>query len=152
MKIAIGTDHAAYDVKNEVVAFLKSKGHEVTDCSEPDGTRVDYPDIAERVAHLVLKKEADHGVLLCGTGIGVSISANKVPGIRAALCHDAYTASMARQHNDAHIVCAGARVTGPEVIKQIVDVFLTTAFLGGYHGCRVEKIMALEKPTAASAA
>lgn len=144
MKIAIGTDHAAYDVKNEVVAFIKSKGHEVTDCSEPDGTRVDYPDIAERVARRVLSKEVDYGVLLCGTGIGVSIAANKVSGIRAALCHDAFTASMARQHNDAHIVCAGARVTGPEVIKQIVDIFLSTPFLGSYHGCRVEKIMALE--------
>lgn len=150
MKIAIGTDHAAYEVKNELVAFLKQKGHDVTDCSEPDGTRVDYPDIAERVAHRVLAKEVEYGVLLCGTGIGVSIAANKVPGIRAALCHDAYTAAMARLHNDAHVVCAGARVVGPEVIKQIVEVFLTTAFEGGRHGCRVEKIMALENPSKTS--
>lgn len=144
MRLAIGCDHAAYEVKNEVIAYLKSKGHEILDVSEADGTRVDYPDIAGLAAAKVLSKEVDFGILFCGTGIGISIAANKVPGIRAALCHDAYTAAMARAHNDAQIVCAGARVTGPEVIKQLVDVFLTTSFEGGRHGCRVEKIMALE--------
>jgi ribose 5-phosphate isomerase B len=146
MRLAIGCDHAAYEVKNEVIAYLKSKGHELVDVSEADGTRVDYPDIAGAAAAKVLSNEVEFGILFCGTGIGISIAANKVPGIRAALCHDAYTASMARAHNNAQIVCAGARVTGAEVIKQIVEVFLTTSFEGGRHGCRVDKIMALEAP------
>ena len=145
-KIAIGSDHAAYDLKVEIVTFLKKHpGWEVVDVGPFDRERVDYPDYAEKVCALINSKEADCGILFCGTGIGISISANKINGIRAALCHDHFTAKMSRMHNDANVVCCGARVTGPEVIAEIVETFLLTPFEGGRHAGRVAKIMALEK-------
>lgn len=142
-KIAIGSDHAAYEMKAEMLKFLQSKGHSVVDCGTFSNDRVDYPDYAAVVCGMVNKKEVDYGVLFCGTGIGISISANKIQGIRAALCHDHYTAQMAREHNDANVICAGARVTGSEVVKDMLEVFLATPFAGQHHTARVEKIMAL---------
>jgi ribose 5-phosphate isomerase B len=144
MKVVIGTDHASYEVKNSLATLLREKGYEVVDVSEADGTSVDYPDVAARVCHTVLSSEGSRGILLCGTGIGQSIAANKINGIRAALCHDHFTATMCRQHNDANVLCAGSRVTGPEVIFQMANVFLTTEFEGGRHERRVNKIMSLQ--------
>ena len=145
-KVAIGSDHAAVSVKAEVVAMLTAElGYDVVDVGTDSAEKkVDYPDVAIGVCKLVQAKEVTCGILFCGTGIGVSLAANKMNGIRAALCHDHFTATMARQHNDANVLCAGARVVGPEVIKQMVQVFLATPFEGGRHEARVGKVMALE--------
>jgi ribose 5-phosphate isomerase B len=148
-KIAIGCDHAAFDAKTDIIAVLKKNPLvEVVDCGPFDKERVDYPDYAQKVCSLINAKEVECGILFCGTGIGISIAANKISGIRAALCHDHFTAKMARMHNDANVVCCGARVLGPEVIAEIVETFLATPFEGGRHADRVGKIMALEKASA----
>lgn len=143
MQIAIGSDHAGVYLKKQIVAFLVSEGHQVVDCGTENEEPVDYPDVAEKVALEVLERKIP-GVLVCGTGIGVSIAANKIPGIRAALCHDLFTAQLARQHNDANIVAIGARITGYGLAEAIVQAFMQTSFLAGRHQGRVEKIMALE--------
>jgi ribose 5-phosphate isomerase B len=145
MKYYIGSDHAGFAVKGLVVEMLKRRGHEVEDLGTHSADRVDYPDYAEKVARAVVADAGSRGVLICGTGIGMSIAANKVDGIRAAHCNDWYTAKMARAHNDANILCFGERVSGPGVIESMVEVFDETPFEGGRHEGRVEKIMALEK-------
>ena len=146
-KVAIGCDHAAVALKNEVVAHLKSLGiPTVIDVGAHTADSVDYPDYAATLCGLVARKEVEVGFLFCGSGIGISIAANKCDGIRAALCHDYYTALMAREHNDANVMCAGARVTGSEVVKQMCEVFLSTAFLNsGNHPRRVEKLDDMSK-------
>ncbi|MEA1961404.1 MAG: ribose 5-phosphate isomerase B [Bacillota bacterium] len=144
MQIAMGCDHAGVEIKKEIVQLLQNEGHVVIDCGTDTSESVDYPDIAEKVAAQVMDKQIK-GIIICGTGIGISIAANKVSGIRAALCNDVYTASLARQHNDANIVAVGARVTGPGLIQAIIQTFLETKFEGGRHQRRVDKIMALEK-------
>lgn len=144
MRVAIGSDHAGVFLKKQLVAFLFAEGHQVTDCGTFNEEPVDYPDVAEKVALEVIAQNIP-GILVCGTGIGVSIAANKIPGIRAALCHDLFTAQLARQHNDANIVAIGARITGYGLAEAIVKTFLETEFLAGRHQGRVEKIMALEK-------
>lgn len=147
--VAIGCDHAAVSVKQELAQFLTTLGCHVTDVgTNSSDVRVDYPDIAEEVCNCVLTGKSKFGFLLCGTGIGVSLAANKIDGIRAALCHDHYTAKMARAHNDANVMCAGARVTGPEVIKEMAGVFLTTTHEGGRHADRVAKVMLLQRKAA----
>jgi ribose 5-phosphate isomerase B len=144
-KVAIGCDHAAVDLKNEIASHMRSKGIHVEDLGVHTKDRVDYPDIAVAVCKLIQSKEVEAGVLLCGTGIGMSLAANKCRGIRAAVCHDYYTASMCREHNDANVLCAGARVTGVDVVKQMVDKFVSTPFENaGRHPHRVQKINALE--------
>ncbi|BDY13956.1 ribose 5-phosphate isomerase B [Hydrogenimonas cancrithermarum] len=145
MKYYIGSDHAGFAVKGLVVEMLKERGHEVVDLGPESDARVDYPDYAEKVARAVVEDAGTHGILICGTGIGMSIAANKVDGIRAAHCHDYYTAQMARAHNDANILCFGERVSGPGVIESMIDAFTATEFEGGRHAGRVEKIMALQK-------
>ncbi len=145
MKYYVGSDHAGYAVKDLVVEMLLSRGYEVEDLGTHSPDRVDYPDYAEKVARAVVADPGSRGVLICGTGIGMSIAANKIHGIRAAHCNDWYTAKMARAHNDANILCFGERVSGPGVIESMIDVFTTTEFEGGRHVGRVEKIMALEK-------
>lgn len=145
MKYYVGSDHAGYAVKGLVVQMLVSRGYEVEDLGTYSSERVDYPDYAEKVARAVVADPSSRGVLICGTGIGMSIAANKIDGIRAAHCNDWYTAKMARAHNDANILCFGERVSGPGVIESMIDVFTTTEFEGGRHAGRVEKIMALEK-------
>jgi ribose 5-phosphate isomerase B len=145
MKYYIGSDHAGFAVKNLVVEMLKARGHEVVDLGPESDARVDYPDYAEKVARAVVEDAGAHGILICGTGIGMSVAANKIDGIRAAHCHDYYTAQMARAHNDANILCFGERVSGPGVIESMIDAFTTTKFEGGRHAGRVEKIMALQK-------
>lgn len=144
MKFYIGTDHAGIDLKNAAVEMLRSKGHEVEDLGPYSKDRVDYPDYAVKVCEHVLGDAASQGVLICGTGLGMSMSANRFHGIRAALCHDAYTAQMARAHNDANVLCFGERVVGEGVAESIVDAWLTSSFEGGRHCGRVDKIEAIE--------
>ena len=145
MKIAIGNDHAAVDLKFHVAKYLESKGYEVIDLGIKTPERCDYPVFGQRVGQAVVNGEADYGVLICGTGIGISIAANKVHGVRCALCSETVSASLCRQHNDANIVAMGARTIGPVMAEEIVRTFLTTDFEGGRHSRRVEKIMKLDR-------
>jgi ribose 5-phosphate isomerase B len=145
LKIALGSDHGGFLLKNEIKSHLESKGYEVEDfgCCTPDS--VDYPDIGQAVGEAVAAGKFEKGILCCGTGIGISISANKVPGVRAALCGDCFSAKASREHNDANILALGERVTGVELAKMIVDIWLESEFLGGRHGRRVEKIKKIEE-------
>ena len=142
--IAIGSDHAGYALKCEMIKLLEEKGGEFIDCG-CNGESVDYPDIAEKTCEKVTSGEADKAILICGTGVGISISANKIKGIRAALCGDWYSAKYTRLHNDANVLCMGGRVIGAGLAAEIVDVFLDTEFEGGRHARRVEKIMQQEE-------
>lgn len=144
MKFYIATDHAGVDLKDYTVKILKEKGHEVIDLGPYDKNRVDYPDFAIKVAKSVLSDEDSQGILICGSGIGMSMTANRFRGIRAALCHDAYTAKVAREHNDANILCFGERIIGQGVAESIVDSWLNSSFQGGRHSGRVEKIEAIK--------
>jgi len=145
MKYYVASDHAGFAVKGLVIELLEARGHDVVDMGPDSADRVDYPDFAEKVARAVARERESHGILICGTGIGMSIAANKIDGIRAAHCHDYYTAQMARAHNDANILCFGERVSGPGVIESMIDAFVSTPFEGGRHEGRVAKIMALEE-------
>lgn len=140
MKIAIGNDHSAVEFKNELVKFLESEGYEVINCGTDTKDSVDYPVYSKSVSEAVLSKKADLGVLICGTGIGISIAANKIPGIRAALVTNEYCARLTRQHNDANIVAFGARVIGIDLAKSCLKVFLETEFEGGRHQRRINMI------------
>ena len=140
MKYFIGTDHAGFEVKPFVIEYLQKKGIEVEDLGCYSNESVDYPDYAHRVAKAVLENPGSMGILICGSGIGMSLAANKHKGIRAALCHDYYTAQMARRHNNANILCFGARIVGKGVIESILEAWLTNEFEGGRHQRRVEKI------------
>jgi len=140
MKYYIGTDHAGYEVKDFVIDYLQKKGIEVEDLGTYSKESVDYPDYAHKVANAVLNDKGSMGILICGSGIGMSLAANKHKGIRAALCHDHYTASMARRHNDANILCFGARIVGLGEIESILEGWLNSEFEGGRHKRRVEKI------------
>jgi len=140
MKFYIGTDHAGLDLKNYTKELLEARGHEVVDLGPYNKDRVDYPDYAKKVSASVLGDEGAQGVLICGTGIGMSLTANKFKGIRAALCTDAYTARMAREHNDANVLCFGERVVGYGVAESIIDSWLASSFEGGRHAGRVAKI------------
>jgi len=140
MRIVIASDHAGVDLKQQLVALVSEAGHEIRDLGPTDSTSVDYPDFAHAVAKAVVGGEAERGILICGTGIGMSLAANRHSRIRAALCHDAFTAELARRHNDANVLCIGARSTGPGVAEQMVQIFLDTPFEGGRHQRRVEKI------------
>lgn len=140
MNIYLGTDHAGFHIKEAVKDILKQNNYNIIDLAPTSDKRVDYPDFAHKVAKAVLKDCESFGILICGTGIGISIAANKHKGIRAALCHDAYTAQMARAHNDANILAFGERVVGLGVIESIITTFLNTPFEGGRHLNRVKKI------------
>ena len=145
MMIYVGSDHAGFELKEVLREHVKNLGHNVVDVGTfSDANKVDYPDIAKEVAEKVRDNAGSRGVLICGTGIGISIAANKVRGIRAANVHDTTEARLSRQHNDANIVAIGQRTTGSETAKDIVDIFLSTDFEGGRHTARVEKITALE--------
>ncbi len=146
MKLAIGSDHAGFDLKTEIIAYLKELPDvEVTDCGTCSNDSVDYPDFALKVAEAVAFGDAERGIIICGTGIGISIAANKVPGIRAANCHDVYTAEKCREHNNANILAFGSRVIGLDTAKQLVKTFLETEFAGGRHARRVDKITGIEQ-------
>jgi ribose 5-phosphate isomerase B len=143
--IAVGSDHAGYLLKAQIIEFLEKRGLEVKDFGTNGPESVDYPDFGQVVAEAVSSKECDRGIIICGTGIGISIAANKVPGIRAALCTDSYMAKMSRQHNDANILAIGERVVGPGKVLDIVETWITTEFLGGRHQNRINKISNIEK-------
>ncbi len=139
--LAIGSDHAGYDLKAKLADELRSSGYEVLDVGTNDGaSSVDYPDFGKAVAEAVTSGKADGGVVVCGTGIGISIAANRHPGIRAALCHDVTMARLCREHNDANILALGARLIGETVAKDCLDAFLNTEFAGERHVRRVEKL------------
>jgi len=143
MKFYIATDHAGIDLKNYTVELLKEKGHDVIDLGPFSKERVDYPDYAVKVALSVLADSLAHGILICGSGIGMSMAANRHSGIRAALCHDAYTATVARGHNDANVLCFGERIIGKGVAESVLDAWIAGSFEGGRHCGRVEKIEAI---------
>jgi ribose 5-phosphate isomerase B len=145
VKIAVGADHAGFDAKEQVKAWLQDWGHDVDDLGTHGTDPVDYPAYAVRVARKVAAGEDDLGMLVCGSGIGVCIAANKVRGIRAAYATDTYSAKMARAHNDANVLCLGARVTGPELMRELVAGFLASSFEGGRHQRRVDQIAEIEK-------
>jgi len=145
VKITIGSDHGGFELKAEVIKHLENKGIEVKDGGTYTKESCDYPDIAVIVAKEVLNKKCDFGILICGTGIGISIAANKVSGIRAALCSDTFSAHASREHNDANILALGERVLGVGLALDIVDTFLAATFQGGRHMNRVNKISEIEK-------
>ena len=145
MKIAIGADHAGYELKEKIKAHLQQQGHKVNDEGTVSNDSVDYPDFAAKVAHAVKDKRAELGVLVCGSGIGMTIAANKVHGIRAANLNNLVEAQLSREHNNANVAAVGARLVTEEDAIQIVDKFLSTPFAGGRHERRVEKIAELEK-------
>ncbi len=153
MRIAVGSDHAGFDLKATVARHLVGAGHDVVDLgTDTSDVPVDYPRYGEAVGRAVATGRADGGVCVCGTGIGISIAANKVEGIRAALVHDVTTASFARRHNDANVACLGGRTTGPAEAIDAIDTFFTTGFEGGRHQRRVEEITGIESPTAVTRA
>ncbi len=143
--LAIGADHGGVNLKEIIKNYLAERGIEVKDFGTFGTTSVDYPDIAKKVADSIVNGECENGILVCGTGIGMSIAANKVDGIRAAHVTDTYSARMAKEHNNAHIICLGERITGCDLAIEIVKAYLDAEHLGGRHGVRVEKIMNIEK-------
>ena len=145
MKVALGVDHAGFVYKKELETVLRALGHAVLDLGTSSEASCDYPDFAEKVARAVASGQADRGVLVCGTGIGMSIAANKIAGIRAAVVTDDQTAELSRRHNDANIFCAGARILPVVKIAEALKVWLQTGFEGGRHQARIEKIGQLEK-------
>jgi ribose 5-phosphate isomerase B len=145
MRIVIGSDHRGVEAKRRLVASLQSQNHEVTDVGTQSHESVDYPDLAYEVAKRVSEGTAERGILLCGTGIGMCITANKLRGVRAAPCHDSITAEMSRRHNDANVLCLSADLLGEELIDRMVRIFLETPFDGGRHARRVEKIAKIEE-------
>lgn len=145
MKIAIGNDHVAYNMKLHIVDYLKHKGYEIIDFGTNSEERTDYPIYGKKVADAVVNKECDLGVLICGTGVGISIAANKVSGIRAVVCSEPYSAKLAREHNNANIVAFGARVVGTSIAEMIVDEFLNAKYEGGRHQKRLDMISQIEQ-------
>ncbi|MDF1613633.1 ribose 5-phosphate isomerase B [Desulfurivibrio dismutans] len=138
MKIALGCDHGGFGLKETVLTVLQQLGHEIRDCGTLDGQAVDYPDIAVAVCELVAKGECERGILICGTGIGISMAANRNPAIRAALCAEAFSARMSREHNDANVLCLGGRTIGPGQAEEIVRIWLDAEFAGGRHLRRIQ--------------
>jgi len=145
MRIAIGCDHRGLNLKKMIMKFLSELGHEYEDFGCYDTSSVDYPDIGRRVAEAVADGRFDHGILICSTGIGMSMVANKVPGVRAALCHDTFSARRSRAHNDANVLCLGEWVVGEGLAKDIVSAYLAAEFEGGRHAQRLEKVRELER-------
>jgi ribose 5-phosphate isomerase B len=144
MRIAIGSDHRGVAARLRLIGLLERMGHQVTDCGSHGAEAVDYPDVAADVAGRVSKATVDRGILLCCTGVGMAIAANKLPGVRAATCHDEVTAEMSRRHNDLNVLCLSAEMIGPEVQDKMIRTWLSTPFEGGRHARRVAKIAALE--------
>ena len=140
MRIAVGADHAGVGLKDQLAQSLRTQGHEIVDLGVSAGGKADYPDIAHELSSRVAAREVERGLLVCGTGVGMAMSANRHAGVRAVNCTDLYTAGMARSHNDANVLCLGARVVGDELAAALLESFLTTPFDGGRHEPRVGKI------------
>ncbi len=145
MKIAVGCDHGGFELKQTIMEHLSKKNIEVKDYGTYSEESCDYPEFGQKVGEAVVSKECDLGIIVCGTGIGISISANKVPGVRAALCSDTFSAHATREHNNANILALGARVVGKGLALDIVDTFLNSEFQGGRHERRIDKITEIEK-------
>jgi ribose 5-phosphate isomerase B len=145
MKVAIASDHRGYHLKEKVIALLKAKGHEVIDDGPASDEAVDYPDFAALVARKVSAGEADRGILICGTGLGMAIAANKFPGVRAANCADEVTAELSRRHNDLNVLCLSGDLLSSRITERLVEIWMDTEFEGGRHKRRVEKISQLEQ-------
>ncbi len=145
MRIAVGTDHRGYYIRSKLVDLLERLGHEVDDVGTFSEEAVDYPDVAAQVAQKVSHGEVDRGVLVCGTGLGMAIAANKFHGVRAAPCHDDLTAEMSRRHNDSNILCLSSDLLGERLIDRMVELWLSTPFEGGRHARRIEKIDEIER-------
>ena len=143
--VALGADHAGWELKEALKAWLIDQGHQVLDVGTHSPDPVDYPDYAEQVAEAVTVAKVERGILVCGTGIGMAITANKVPGVRAAACSDLYTARMSREHNDTNVLALGGRLMGREMALEIVRAWIETGFAGGRHSGRVDKIGAVER-------
>lgn len=145
MRIAVGGDHAGFPLKGHVMEVLKELGHEVTDCGSYDPEPIDFPDITKVVCEKVLSKEADKAILVCGTGVGASIAANKIPGIRASVCHDIYSSHQCVEHDDVNVMCIGAQIIGPALVKELLESFLTAEFSTAIEfRRRVEKLSLME--------
>jgi ribose 5-phosphate isomerase B len=148
MRIAIGSDHRGHVVRGKLLGLLKGLGHHVVEVGDDDGDGdgpVDYPDVAAEVGWMVSRGEVERAILICGTGLGMCIAANKVPGVRAAPCHDDLTAEMSRRHNDLNVLCVSGDMLGEKLIDRMVEIWLQTPFDGGRHARRVDKILALER-------
>ncbi len=145
MRVAIGSDHRGVQIKSRLIPVLQQLGHDVHDKGTHDTAAVDYPDIAAHVAAQVAQGEVDRGILICGTGIGMAITANKFPQVRAATCHDEFEAEMCRRHNDVNVLCLSSHLLGERNVDNLVTLWLNTEFEGGRHARRVEKISAVEK-------
>jgi ribose 5-phosphate isomerase B len=152
MRIAVGSDHRGCQIRAKVLDLLRRLGHDVVDVGTSTTEPVDYPDIATQVARLVSRQEVERGILVCGTGIGMSIAANKFPGVRAAPCHDDLTAEMSRRHNDLNVLCLSADLLGERLIDRMVELWMNTPFEGGRHARRVAKIIELERQVQAERA
>ena len=145
MRIAVGSDHRGTSIRHRILELIVQLGHEPVDFGSDEQGPVDYPDIAQKVAQEVGSGAADRGVLVCGTGIGMCIAANKIDGVRAAPCHDDLTAEMSRRHNDLNVLCLSADLLGEGIIQRMLEIWLTTPFEGGRHARRVDKITAIER-------
>ena len=145
MRIAVGSDHRGCQIRSKVIDLLKRLGHDVVDVGTPGVEPVDYPDVAASVACKVSSGEVDRGVLICGSGLGMCIAANKFAGVRAAPCHDDLTAEMSRRHNDLNVLCLSGDILGERLVDRLVEIWLNTEFEGGRHERRVEKITAFER-------
>lgn len=152
MRIAVGSDHRGVGMRLKVVGLLHRLGQEVVDVGAGDAESVDYPDVAAQVAGRVSRGEVDRGILICGTGLGMSIAANKFQGVRAAPCHDYLTAEMSRRHNDLNVLCLSGDILGERLVDRLVEIWLNTEFDGGRHERRVAKIKALEQSNGSSTA
>jgi len=146
LSVALGADHAGWELKEALKSWLMEAGYQVLDFGTHSPDSVDYPDYAQQVGEAVAVGKVDRGVLVCGTGIGMTMAANKIPGVRAALCGDAFTSRMSREHNDANVLALGGRLTDADMGRDILKVWLETSFAGGRHARRVNKIMELEGP------
>ena len=146
LSVALGADHAGWELKEALKSWLMEAGYQVLDFGTHSPDSVDYPDYAQQVGEAVAVGKVDRGVLVCGTGIGMTMAANKIPGVRAALCGDTFTSRMSREHNDANVLALGGRLTDADMGRDILKVWLETAFAGGRHARRVNKIMELEGP------
>lgn len=145
MRISIGSDHRGFQMKSKLVEFLQQLGHEIRDVGTHSVDSCDYPDVASQVARHVSAGESERGILICGTGIGMQITANKFPGVRAATCHDEFTAEMCRRHNDVNVLCLSADMLGERRVDQLIKLWIDTGFEGGRHARRLEKIAEIEK-------